>query len=305
MDLEAISALVGNGPSPEALLADLERLADDLADPDHGAVSARTRAAYEADFARYEDWCALHERDALPVSPALVRLYVADLATSPRRSGSKPVSAATIERHLAAIAWRSRLDGGVHDLARHPLVAPVLAGVRRRQPSTPARRTADATVVRAIIEAMSHDTWPAGVAAARDTCIILAARTARLRRSGVASLSVADLVRIDATATEDPALCLACARRRWLRLVSAHGRAPAMREVFGTGAASTWEHACSETFLPYVDPTTPAFRAVGRAGDVEPQALTDSGLAQMFQRRVDAAGLASARYAFDSLRLGQ
>lgn len=287
-------------PSVADLLSDLEAMAA-AAEVSAPEVSARTRRAYESDWRAWVQWCDLHELSALPVDPTLVRLYVVDMDSQVRSGGVRRYSTATIERHLAALSWHSRQAGGVHDLSRHPVVAPVLAGVRARRPARTrhTRPMTDADLGRVLV-AMPRHVWPAGVATARDTAALLTARSAGLGRSDMSVLTLSDVADLSPARAEPAARCPRCAAHRWLVLLAAPDRVPAMALVLDDRRG----HVCGEHLpLPEQVPgSSPFLRAVTKDGRIEARAVSDSALAQMFKRRLVAAGVDASRYGFGSLR---
>lgn len=308
MDYDPLASASGHVPTPGELLADLRRIADTLCTTPP-EVSATTRAAYESDWRQWESWCDLHNLSALPVDPDMVRLYVADLSTQVRAGGHRRYRAATIERHLAALAWHSRRTGGLHDFARHPRVAPLLAALRQQTPA-PSRsaRPFPAAEVHRVIEVMDHTTWPAGVAAARDTVLILLGHTAALGRSTTASVSVEQARALPLPTAAKPVACPRCALRRWLTLLAAPDRSSAMSHVFDTGPVLSWEHhcdlSCDPSSLDSTAPSGPLLRAVSRSGAISPAGMSDSAVNRAFKRRLAAAGIDPARYGYGSLRAG-
>lgn len=309
--------------------SDLSRLAAE-AERHHGdSLSPRTRKAYESDWRQWDAWCARLGTDSLPVRPEIVRLYVTDMAAQVTTSGDYRFKAATITRHLAALAWRSRQEGGIHDLARHPAIAPVMAGIRRERAEKPRRvKPLLRDDVARLISSMSHDTWPAGVSAARDTLALLLGFAAALRREEVAGLRIGDLLpdphdglhlHLGATKTDQdgtgtvlavpygthPITCAPCARVRWLRLVATSSRPERMRLVLTTGDPDTWEHVCRGAVGTLdTQPEQPLLRAIPRSGAIGDDAITGGALNQMLKRRLAAAGYNPEPYGSHSLRAG-
>lgn len=299
MDPQALTYTPGVVPSAAELLAELDRLASGLAVAEQD-VSERTRAAYTSDWRRWEDWCATHEVEPLPVEPSLVRLYVTDLAFDASR-----FKAATIERHVASLAWRSRRAGGVHDLARHPLVAPVLTGIRARRNEKPrsVRPLPPETVAR-LVATMRHHTWPDGARAARDTLTLLLGSQAALHRSQVVALSVADALALDVPAAAEPVSCLPCARLRWLRLLAAPDRARAMALTFATPPPARWTHLCVDPPPSGLDAGSRLLRSITKDGTISASGMSATAVNQALKRRLTQTGLAASRYGFGSLRAG-
>lgn len=307
MEGEPFARPSGHVPTAVELLSDLSRIADRMAAP-VADVAAATRAAYESDWRQWEAWCDLHDLAPLPVDPEMVRLHVADLSTQVRTGGHRRYRAATIERHVASLAWHSRRSGGLHDFARHPRVAPLLATLRE-QTSTPTRTTRPfaAGEVQQVITAMDHARWPHGVAAARDTLLVLLGHTAALRRTAAATVSVEQALTLPLPETSTPSACARCALHRWVALLSAPDRTAAMTHVFATGHVEDWAHRCTQP--PQVDvgplePSGPLLRPVSRAGAISPTAMSTSAVNRAFKRRLAAAGIDPARYGYGSLRAG-
>ena len=98
---------------------------------------------YAADFAAFETWCAVQGLASMPATPAVVAVYLAQLADNGRK-------VATIERALTGIVHAHRSRG--FDWPRaHPAIANVMAGIRRRIGTAPSQK---APVVDELLGAM-------------------------------------------------------------------------------------------------------------------------------------------------------
>jgi integrase len=135
------------------------------------ARSQATRSGYARDYSDYESFCLTHGWPAMPPSPPVIALYIAQLSTRLRT--------ATIARRLAAIADRSKREGfGTHAL-RSLLVQETWKGTRRTlgiAPSVKAPLTASA--IRAMVCAC-----PDTLAGRRDRVLILVGYAGAFRRS--------------------------------------------------------------------------------------------------------------------------
>lgn len=314
-----------------SLADDLEYLSGLASGHEADSIAPRTRDAYTSDWRQYEAWCTVREEPALPVDPMLVRLYLADMAQTLLPDGTHRFKASTIERHLASLTWASRASGGERDIARHPRVAAVLAGIKRGRQEKPARRQPlllDDVV--GLVDDMDHSTWPSGVIAARDTFAILLGFATAMRRSEVAGLNIGDVrperldgvhIHLGATKTDQEGQgtvlgvpygaktvsCVPCARVRWLRLLAATGRGASMRLVLATGNTDDWKHVCHgrdpvEEFG--INESAPLFRPVTKQGVIVDRRLTAAALNAMLKRRVEGSGYDPDRYGYHSLRAG-
>jgi len=310
-------------------LARLDALAERADRAEAAGLAASTRRAYASDWAHFVAFCERYGLDPLPADPDTVRLYVTELGTALDAEGTPSYRPATITRRLSAIT-RAHRDAGHPGFGHHPRVAPVLAGVRRQLGTRPRRvRPILLDELRTILAAMDHDTWPAGVAAARDRFVLLAGFAGALRRGELASLTVGAVravpadglhlyLRVSKTDQEqagatlalpygaDPATCPPCAWGHWARILeawAATGRVGAMRQVL-TDRPGDGGHVCRGRLPAELDPGMPAVPIVRRGGAVAAQAITGAGICAMLQRRVAAAGGDPAEVGAHSLRAG-
>jgi len=102
---------------------------------------------------------------------------------------SRPASVGSLRRFAA-----SHRDAGYDSPTASDRVHRVMAGIRHAGDATVGMKwpllTAD---IRHLIGTMSHNTWPAGAKAARDTAAILIGYASALRRSNVSALNVDDV----------------------------------------------------------------------------------------------------------------
>ena len=116
--LELYTGAVEEDSGVSVELVDLAERADELASQ---ARSVRTIEAYLSDWARFEAFCAKHQRTSLPAHPGTVVLWVSALADRYRPS--------TIARRLVAVSVIHQHHG--HESpTKHPKVREVLQGVR-------------------------------------------------------------------------------------------------------------------------------------------------------------------------------
>ena len=96
---------------------------------DYAAASraASTRLIYDADWQRFQTWCAARGEPPLPADPVTVARFCANEA----EAGRAP---STITRRLAAIGWAHKLAGlkpPQHADGGGGAIAEVMAGIRR------------------------------------------------------------------------------------------------------------------------------------------------------------------------------
>ena len=211
------------------------------------STSPNTKAAYRSDWARFERWAAVGGHRVLPASPLVIAVYLTSSAEERRPDGRLRFGSATLTR------WSSSINQ-VHTAAGHPapgrseVVRRALSGVRRLRKAPPKRRAplllAD---VRTLLEAIrpSMGVWPTGMAAHRDTALVLMGFAGAYRRSELVNLRISDVtvhpadglhVRVRSSKTDqegqgvvralpygrDPKSCPPCALVRWRRLLLAY-----------------------------------------------------------------------------------
>jgi len=236
------------------------------------STSSATKAAYRSDWARFSAWAAAGGHQVLPASPMVVAAYLTGAAEERKADGRAAFGAASLSR------WASSINQ-VHTAAGFPapgrseVVRRALSGVRRTRKAPPKRRSplllAD---VRTLLEAIrpSMGVWPAGMAAHRDTALLLMGFAGAHRRSELVGLRLSDVtvhptdglhVRVRSSKTDqdgvgvvralpygrDPQTCPPCALVRWRRLLLAYvvddgGRRAAIAQMHKRGLST--EHVC-------------------------------------------------------------
>lgn len=211
------------------------------------STAAATKTAYRSDWHRFTTWCSEHGYPALPAAPAVLAAYITAAATEIRADrGRFAYAPASLTRWVSSI-------NQVHGAAGHPapgrteLVRRALAGIRRVR-ATPPKRVAPLLLedIRTILTALSAQAggWPSGVAARRDTALLLFGFAGAFRRGELVALTLADVtlhrtdglhVRVRQSKTDqqahghtkalpygrDPQTCAPCAWTRWRQILDA------------------------------------------------------------------------------------
>ena len=176
-------------PSYVAGSGTLDRLVDTAREYARAAASDNTLKAYAKDWAHFTRWCRMKGTEPLPPSPAMIGLYLADLASgsgpSPSQSAFRPLSVGTIERRLSGLAWNYAQRGFPLDRKnRH--IATVLAGIRRKHARPPVQKAAIlADDILAMVATLPYD-----LRGLRDRAVLLLGYAGGLRRSEIVSLDV-------------------------------------------------------------------------------------------------------------------
>ena len=168
-------------PSHIAGSGTLDRLVETARDYARQAVSENTLKAYAKDWSHFARWCRMRGADAVPASPELVGLYIADLAAP---TGKAPaLSVPSIERRLSGLTWGYTQRGQRLDRKdRH--IATVLAGIRRKHSRPPVQKEAILPEdIRDMLATLPHD-----LRGLRDRAILLIGFAGGLRRSEIVSL---------------------------------------------------------------------------------------------------------------------
>jgi integrase len=251
------------------------------------AKAENTQRAYDADWRRFDAWCAGRGLNPMPADPVTVGLFIADVT-----AGVAGLAPATIDRMVSGIAAAHRAGGFMLD-RRHPAIADVLQGLRRTKRAT--RKRAAPIMPDALaklLEACEGD-----LRGLRDRAIILLGWTGALRRSEITGVDREHL-------TEHPEGLL-------LHLPSSKG------DQEGEGVTLGIPFAKRPTLCPvralnaWLEAADidggPVFRRINKWGAVELDRLTDQSVRLILKRRAKAARLPAAelaRISGHSLRAG-
>jgi integrase len=234
----------GIGLLPPATVAELARVVD-------ASLAPASRRAYRTDWRRFTGWAADQGYPFLPAPPAVVAAYVTAAAAEQKANGNFRYAPASLTRWVSSIN-QVHTAAGLDAPGRSELVRRALAGIRRIRKTPPVRRAPLLLDdVRGLVDwlGMVAGGWPAGVAARRDTALLLIGFAGAFRRSELAGLAVGDVtlhradglhVRLRSGKTDqeaqgrtvalpygrDPVTCPPCAWTRWRELVHAADTAP-------------------------------------------------------------------------------
>ena len=154
------------------------------------ALKRRTRApqthvAYDCDWRAFEAWCVSAGRLPLPASAETLALY----AASRLDGGAASLRASTVQRHVAAIAFRHKSAGlAVPDRSE---ARAIIEGARRQRLEQPRQRSA---FTPAMLRKIGAKLVRAGTAEAARTRALLSLGIATgLRRSNLVALDLADV----------------------------------------------------------------------------------------------------------------
>lgn len=236
-----------------------------------------TLAAYQNAWADFEAWTRAHDLEALPATPAVVCLYLADQAET--------LATPTLRQRLAAIA-------AVHGQAReaNPCadqeVKDRMQGIARIQKHQPAQAQG---LNRADLDKMTRAIDQGSVKDLRDLAMAWTAFSGGLRRSEVVALDLADL---DLPTTGAGAQLI----RKSKTDQEGQGRHAALLPE-AVAALHAW------TFAAGIEGGA-VFRSVHRSGQVRDQRLSPRDVARAFKRLALIAGLDADRISGHSARVG-
>lgn len=326
-------------PAADVPAGDLTGLLADAAKVAGQARASNTSRAYDSDWRRFVTWCTARDLSPLPAAVETVVAYLMDAAQVTRDGGGTPrYKVSTLGRWVTTINVAHR-DAGHAKPGEHAAVRHLLAGLAREHGVRP-RRVAPLLLddVKSVVAHMDPNVWPYGVAAVRDSAIMLAGFAGAFRRSELAGMDLRDvtfdrtdgvhlLVRRSKTDQQGegqvkpapfgqaPETCVPCALARWLTvLAAAHAadqtgepqRVPVMRAVLGIDPAV---HVCrGDSLNPDPDKhgalTGPLLRPITRHGTVQPVRLSGDAVRGVVKRRVAAAGFDPAEFSGHSPRAG-
>ncbi|WP_306112514.1 MULTISPECIES: tyrosine-type recombinase/integrase [unclassified Roseovarius] len=266
-------------PSHVAGSGTLDRLVDTARNYARAAASDNTLKAYAKDWAHFTRWCRMKGTEALPPSPEMIGLYLADLATG---SGPSPaLSVSTIDRRLSGLAWNYAQRGFTLDRKnRH--IATVLAGIKRKHARPPVQKAAIlAKDILAMVATLPYD-----LRGLRDRAILLLGYAGGLRRSEIVSLDVHKDDTPDSGGWieifDKGALLTLNAKTGWREVEIGRGSREQTCPVL---ALEHWLHFAKIDFGPVFTRTS---RDGKRALDAR---LNDRHVARLIKRTVLAAGL--------------
>jgi integrase len=229
----------GIGLLPPAVVAELSRVVD-------ASLTESSKRAYRADWHRFTGWATEHGYPFLPAPPAVVVAYVTAAAAEQKRDATFRYAPATLTRWVSSIN-QVHTAANLEPPGRSELVRRALAGIRRIRRTPPVRRAPLLLDdIRGLVDWLElvAGGWPAGVAARRDTALLLMGFAGAFRRSELVGLTVADVtlhradglhVRLRSSKTDqeargrvvalpygrDPITCPPCAWVRWTELLHA------------------------------------------------------------------------------------
>lgn len=256
----------------------LDRLVETARDYARQAASDNTLTAYAKDWAHFSRWCRMRGGDALPPSPELVGLYIADLAAP---QGKTSLSVASIERRLSGLSWGYTQRGQTLDRTdRH--IATVLAGIRRKHARPPAQKEAILPDdIRDMLATLPHD-----LRGLRDRAILLLGFAGGLRRSEIVALDHGKDDTPDSGGwveiLDGGALLRLRGKTGWREVEIARGSSDQTCPVH---ALTQWLHYAKIDFGPI-------FVAVSRNGlQATPNRLSDKHVARLIKQTVKEAGI--------------
>lgn len=286
----------------------------------NASIADNTRSAYASDWRTFTAWCAIKGVAPLPVDPIQLANFIAEQAESFRP--------ATLERRIAAVNKAHSMRGHVQP-GSHPAVKAVLAGVRRRVGSKQRRMTPLMLEdLRKVLGAFDRRRFPAGVASARDTCLLLFGFAGAFRRSELVALNVGDVnlhpsdglhLTVSRSKTDQegqsqikalpygraPQVCAVCAYVDWVQLLLAPEREDVLRLLIQRpeGHTCSGDSALHELLAAAADlPLFPRLDwtgAIARGSRLSGQAVND-----VVRRRLKAAGVNPTGFGAHSMRAG-
>ena len=272
------AALAGSGS--------LDRLVDTARDYARQATAENTNTAYAKDWSHFTRWCRRRGANALPPSPELIGLYIANCAAPEAEASARSaraLSVSTIERRLSGIAWHYQQRGFALDRKdRH--IATVLAGVRRKHARPPVQKEAVlAEDIIAMVATLGFD-----LRGLRDRAILLVGYAGGLRRSEIVSLDHGKDDTLDSGGwieiQDDGAVLFLRGKTGWREVEIGRGSSDQTCPVH---ALEQWLHFAKIDFGALFRRTS---RDNGRALDAR---LSDKHVARLIKQTVLAAGIRS------------
>ncbi len=222
------------------------------------SLAQASQRAYRTDWSRFSAWATENGSPFLPAPPGVVTDYITAAAAEQDCDGSFRYRPASLARWVSSINHVHTV-AGLAAPGRSELVRDALAEIRRTRGTPPVRRASLLLDdignllddIRNLVDGLASvvGDWPAGVAARRDTALLLMASAGTFQRSELVGLTAGDVtlhpeagmhVRLSASRTgqeapgrtvtlsyeRDPAICPPCAWVRWRELLHAADAAP-------------------------------------------------------------------------------
>jgi integrase len=292
------------GRTPDAVAAWFDTVADAEAPENDGTLAAarlsarawsrrakadNTRAAYRWAVRAWCAWCDQHGLSPLPASGPDVAAFLA----AERDRGLTPN---TLDLRRAAIRYLHH-TAGCPSPTDDALVGETLAGIRRAAPNPGKKRAATLAVLREFLAPIADD-----LPGRRDRALILVGFAGALRRSELAAIHLADLVRTD------QGFELALPRSKGAQTTAVTVPLPYGRTALcPVRALTAWLEAAGITdgpvfrrlWLPPASPDGPP--PLPRLGTAP---LTPRSIARIVQARAAAAGFGRLEFGGHSLKRG-
>ena len=189
-------AIIATGGLGSTALALEPELAEALNEVIAAAKSDNTRRAYAAQVAKFEAWCQRRHTSALPATPAVVAIYLTDLAATGADPGktAKGAKVATVGLALSAISAAHRTAGQNLDTKARE-IREAMKGIRKKFAAPQAQaEPLKPTMLRDILSLLNGSDLAVD---RRDAALIALLFAAALRRSEIAGLDygqVADVM---------------------------------------------------------------------------------------------------------------
>ena len=149
--------------------------------------SKATLAAYGSDWKSFEAWCRSANRESLPATSETIALYV-----TAKLADDHSLAISTVERHVAAVAFKHRLAGMEKPDRREARA--VLDGARRHRKEFPKQRAAlSPEQLKKICNLLVRDTAHGSMKAALERAVLTLGFATGLRRSNLVALDLSDV----------------------------------------------------------------------------------------------------------------
>jgi site-specific recombinase XerD len=255
---------------------------DQLADLLGGDKAPATAKAYRSDWRSFQSWCETRERPSIPAEVDTIVSWLHDQAAA-------GYATATIGRRLTTIRRVHQLYGLPSPTEASPATA-TWSALRRRLGTAP-RKVAPATIEILRRMVATCEQTPSGC---RDRALLVVGFAGAMRRSELASLTVADIEShadgVIVTIRRSKGDQYGAGQRLGLPYGSSPDTCP-VRTLTG------WRHLADLR-------DGPLFRPVDRHGNIASRHLSGRAIAEIIKRRAHAAGLDPDRYSGHSLRAG-